>query len=294
MIYNIKERIIKERISRLSLFFIGLAFALTLTLVSQIPASAASSFSNGFESNTDGWFPNGGTITRVSSGTNGVASADGAYHAEVSVGSDFSGVFTRWGGYENTFPTGGYETDVDIYLDMNENTSTGTDKTFDYSSAINQPNGDHRRDFIFSVGTDPTTPDQFIMSASNNAPGWPSNPGRDPFIIDQTGWYTFRHIFQDNGSGVLQVAMEVLDSDGNVLHTWILSDPTDIIGSTVGGNRYGWFVTSDFDPLAIDNSELVGSSPQSKDDCKKGSYETFGFRNQGQCIRFVNTGQDSR
>ncbi|HEX5798217.1 MAG TPA: right-handed parallel beta-helix repeat-containing protein [Candidatus Saccharimonadales bacterium] len=34
--------------------------------------------------------------------------------------------------------------------------------------------------------------------------------------------------------------------------------------------------------------------PLNKDECKKGGYETFGFRNQGQCIRFVNTGQDSR
>jgi hypothetical protein len=29
-------------------------------------------------------------------------------------------------------------------------------------------------------------------------------------------------------------------------------------------------------------------------DCKRGGWETFGFRNQGQCIRFVNTGRDSR
>ena len=34
--------------------------------------------------------------------------------------------------------------------------------------------------------------------------------------------------------------------------------------------------------------------PQSKDQCKDGSWESYGFRNQGQCIKFVNTGQDSR
>ena len=34
--------------------------------------------------------------------------------------------------------------------------------------------------------------------------------------------------------------------------------------------------------------------PTSKNDCKKGGWETFGFRNQGQCIKFVNTGKDSR
>ena len=28
--------------------------------------------------------------------------------------------------------------------------------------------------------------------------------------------------------------------------TWTLSDPSDIIGETVGGNRYGWLVTNSF------------------------------------------------
>ena len=33
---------------------------------------------------------------------------------------------------------------------------------------------------------------------------------------------------------------------------------------------------------------------QTKDDCKDGGWEAYGFANQGQCIRFVNTGHDSR
>ena len=36
------------------------------------------------------------------------------------------------------------------------------------------------------------------------------------------------------------------------------------------------------------------TDPTSKDECKKGGWEAFGFSNQGQCIRFVNTGKDSR
>jgi hypothetical protein len=147
---------------------------------------------------------------------------------------------------------------MDVYLDMSIATGTN-DLRFDWSSAINQPNGDHRRDFIFSVGTDPTTAGQFIMSASNNAPGWPSDPGRDPFTINTTGWYTLQHRFYDSG-GVLAVDMKVLDSVGTVLHTWTLSDPTDIIGTTVGGNRYGWLVDTDFSSLALDNITRSGSS----------------------------------
>ena len=35
-------------------------------------------------------------------------------------------------------------------------------------------------------------------------------------------------------------------------------------------------------------------NPQSIEDCKNGGWASFGFKNQGQCIRYVNTGEDSR
>jgi len=256
---------------------------------------AVANFFNGFEVDTNGWFTDGSTIIRVASGNNGIVSADGSYHAEVQAGA-----YTRWGGYENTFPADGYVTKVDIYLDMAENLTIGTDKRLDFSSAINRPDGNHRRDFIFSIGTDPLVAGQFAMSASNNV-GWPSNPDRDPFFVTQTGWYTFRHTFQDNGSGILEVVMDVLDSNGTVLHSWTLSDPTDVIGTTVGGNRYGWFATSDFDFLAIDNSEkfnivpLVGP-PTEKDQCKNDGWMTFNnptFKNQGDCVSYVQSNENA-
>jgi hypothetical protein len=34
--------------------------------------------------------------------------------------------------------------------------------------------------------------------------------------------------------------------------------------------------------------------PQSKDECMKGGWTEFDFRNQGQCVRFIETGVDSR
>jgi hypothetical protein len=36
------------------------------------------------------------------------------------------------------------------------------------------------------------------------------------------------------------------------------------------------------------------TEPQTSDDCKKGAWANFGFRNQGQCVSFVETGLDSR
>lgn len=62
---------------------------------------------------------------------------------------------------------------------------------------------------------------------------------------------------------------------------WELGEHCFIFNPTNGG-RY----TQEF--------MLVNNNPDSKDDCKKGGWADFGFRNQGQCIRFVNTGQDSR
>jgi len=247
-------------------------------------ASTPSPFFNGFETDINGWIE----PERVASGTHEITSATGLWHAEAT--DDF----TRWGGYTNEFPTGGYSTSIDIYLDMTKNPSTGTDLRFDFSSAISNTTGGHRRDFIFNVGTDPAAAGKWIMSASNNAPGWPSNPGRDPFPITETGWYTFRHTFQNNGSGILEVIMDVLDKDGTVLHSWTLSDPTDVIGTEVGGNRYGWFATNAFEFLAIDNSRLtvkVGP-PTDKELCKKDGWKAFNnpvFKNQGACVSYVES-----
>jgi uncharacterized protein len=47
--------------------------------------------------------------------------------------------------------------------------------------------------------------------------------------------------------------------------------------------------TSPFSPCPT-----APAQPTSKDDCKEGSWQAFGFRNQGLCIQFVNTGKDSR
>jgi hypothetical protein len=54
----------------------------------------------------------------------------------------------------------------------------------------------------------------------------------------------------------------------------------------LGGERDWDF---DWTPFAVGAND-----PTTKDDCKGGGWERFGFRNQGECIRFVNTGQDSR
>ena len=214
-------------------------------------------YSNGFEVNTDGWY----SPTRVASGTDNIQAASGSYYAQATTD------YTRWGGYNATFPAGGYTTSLDIYLNVDG--GFANDTRFDWSSAISAPDGSFRRDFVFNAGfyNDDSGPgagtNRFIVSASNNAGranSYPKNPGRDPAAIATTGWYTFQHHFYDSGNGVLAVDLSILDSNGNVVHTWTLSDAADIIGTTVGGNRYGWFATNEFPFLAIDNSYRTGVS----------------------------------
>lgn len=274
----------------------GLVFGAAVASAAPFPAP----YFNGFENPGDASGVGDDTmfnVERVASGTNGVTSSAGSWHAEAPV-DDFcsSGdcTFTRLGGYGAVFPDGGYTVTVDLYLDMADSTLL-SDLRMDWSSAINDPDGNHRRDFVFSIGTDGTG--GFAVSASNNAPGWPANPARDPLTITSTGWYTFQHTFYDDG-GVLAVDMSVLDSSGTVLKTWTLSDPSDIIGTTVGGNRYAWLVTNDFADQAIDNVTRSGMPmPNTKDDCKKGGWQDLyradgsTFKNQGDCIQYVNTGK---
>jgi hypothetical protein len=62
-------------------------------------------------------------------------------------------------------------------------------------------------------------------------------------------------------------------------------------------NGFGFVVAGVDDPNPFTTWNEVpveGCSPETKDECKKGEWEAFGFRNQGLCIQYVNTGKDSR
>ena len=62
---------------------------------------------------------------------------------------------------------------------------------------------------------------QFLVSASNNADWAPGTSYPDPLTISQSGWYTFKHSFRNDG-GALEVDMTVI-RQGKVLKTWTLS-----------------------------------------------------------------------
>lgn len=271
-------------------------------ILAAIPVLAAVHYFQGFETDTFDWTG----VTRVASGTVGITSAAGAFHAEAASATapNTTDDFTRFGGYETPFPSNGYTTSMDVYLNVDG--GVATDTRFDWSSAINHADGTFLRDFVFNAGfyndtslTDPTgSGPRFVISASNNATrsgAFPKNPGRSPFTIYTSGWYTFEHHFQ-NVAGVLSVDLRITTLGGLELHRWTLSDPTDLIG-TVGGHRYGWLVIQEFPVLAIDNVSLLSVSEAGNTSaCKNEGWQHLTradgsiFKNQGDCVQYVNTG----
>jgi hypothetical protein len=263
---------------RRGLLLLATALFLCLPVLGASAAPPPGSYFQGFESNTAGWFNFvGATVTRVPSGSvstyaNGVAAASGSYYARLGKEPPpphdcggkpwFVGPYTDFGGDTSAFfPPGGYSTGVDIYLDV-QYAQTHPDTRFDWSSEINDTTGSFRRDFVFNVGTDATG---FVITGGNNA----NRCSADPYTFDPShgprisvtvsGWYTFKHIFTGVPGGPLTVILQLINQSTNaVIASWVRSDPSDIIGTTVGGSSDGWFVQNEFDGLAIDNTFRTG------------------------------------
>jgi hypothetical protein len=256
---------------------------------------AATFFFQGFETDTTGWFddsngpPDSGSITRepsfytnVGGYANAIPSAAGAFHARLSStdcqndtgpGTDCFGPFTLWGtdGSSSVFPSGGYVTEVAIYLDVAW-AAAHPDVRFDWDSTINNNAGKFLSDFVFNAGTTPVNYSGgpgFVIGASPNAfrnstfpenpcpdPGIASPPNtcRTPVLITTSGWYTFRHTFRDDGAGHLAVDLTILDHGGNPVMSWTIYQGFSI--SNVGGPAYGWFANEEIPDLPIDNSFL--------------------------------------
>lgn len=103
--------------------------------------------------------------------------------------------------------------------------------------------------------------------------GWRTASWVDSDLEDGSSWQDVLNEFENSVIGW---------SLGIAAGTWPNQDfhgYTDLL--TVGVN--GEETTYDFEVL-----------PATKQDCMRGGWQEFDFRNQGQCIRFVNTGKDSR
>ncbi|HEV7281209.1 MAG TPA: HYR domain-containing protein [Pirellulaceae bacterium] len=223
--------------------------------------ASAQTYYDGFEDDPTTWVG----ADRVPTGTNGVDASEGAFYGAPTPG--VTSPFTRFGGYNVAFPSHGFDTSVDIYLNVEG--AFANDTQLDYTAAISTPTNAHRRDFIFNLGfyDDATGPapntNRFVVSASNNSGGAdPKNPARSPIAISTTGWYTFKHEFRKTANNVLTVRLAIIDAVGAEVGSWTLSDPSDVIGVTVGGNRYGWFPVNQFGSSLYFDESRKQNAPQ--------------------------------
>lgn len=109
-------------------------------------------------------------ITQVASGTNGIQSKTGDYHAIVEHGSAVTGPHVNFGQYRSVWP-GNWKTQVDVYLDPSWPVVSG----LVYSVASNNINGTFLRDFVLhaAVVDDETTgnvPKLAILGDTSGAP----------------------------------------------------------------------------------------------------------------------------
>ena len=218
-------------------------------------------YSQGFETDTSGWFDssNGwvGSATRVASGTGGITSASGSFHAVMTqsntgIPANDRGPFTNFSGFKSVWP-GGITASTDIFLD----TGWALGEGFDYSAAASRQDGNFLRDFIFHVTQDTSTGDLQVAGSNNTN----FDPREDletinHLVISTSDWYTFEHVFFDDG-GVLAVDLNLYNSSGVLLFTETRSTPADLIATVVGGNHYGWFTNIDIaGGIAVDNVSL--------------------------------------
>lgn len=240
---------------RRKLFIAVLIVGLLTPLVGATSVSAAHTYDNGFENadDTDSWFPyrSGDSITRVASGTNGVPSSDGSYHASLD-----GSVYTWWGesGGETVWPDYGYKTEIDVYLNMSL-ADGASSQTFQWNSSVNDPNGDFLEEAFFQLRTDPDTANQWNIRMARVYNGFVRT---DWFDVTQSGWYTLRHTFYQGDGGLLEIKLEVLNESGTVLGSVVWDGFVDysVANGDVGGPRYGWFYPQSFTDLPVDSARM--------------------------------------
>ena len=93
---------------------------------------------------------------------------------------------------------------------------------------------------------------------------------------------------------------------GAINFTWTTAAPTvpgtyyvgegetwDYVYQPWAQGSMGWMTGDPSTPAASFIIKVRGN-PSTKDDCKNGGWEAYEFANQGQCVRYVETGKDSR
>jgi hypothetical protein len=234
--------------------------------------------------NVNGWTCDGmpgdaGTITRTESdsSTNAyapdIAAQSGHWYATVdgategtavcptypSEDESCDGPYTSWGnrkGNYDTFPSDGFRTSLDIYLDTSwANANPGIE--FEWDTGVNQSDGQFGQDVLFTAQTGSGG---FTVGAGNNTQSSVPTPTA---TIGTSGWYRFSEAFAVNAStGEVEATLSITD-DATASPvpgaSWVLPVVFNGVPATpseMGGPLYGWFPNENIPELPIDNSTL--------------------------------------
>lgn len=151
-----------------------------------------------------------------------------------------------------------------------------------FSAEIANPAGTHIVNNMRLVVDDDSTVQNVIVPIN----GTTAEIVVGPFFQDTTvSWNIF-------GGGERGYDLPLWNGFGGVT----FSSDVNAYAASQGGS-FSWVIAGVDDPNPFVNwNEVIvqGCSPVTEDECKNGGWEAFGFRNQGLCLQFVNTGIDSR
>jgi len=276
------HRIVFVTLLMMGLFVLGMV-GVTSASSHLLPPFTQDELNNNWEA--DRRFPTDGVTSVTEFGRDNVARL-GIDHEETSAST-----FTRTEGIKTVGAQNfGDVVQVDLYLDPD-----WEDKAVRAGFWVVGDDGAGARDNFFGilefVHLEPSTSG---ASAQGDHEGW-------RFWNSTTGLWTNLNTLFTYGEWVT-VGIE-LDTTTNLYNYFINGD---LVGSATGGENFirELFLNSynyglDEFPTLSNASYAAhwhhgSTDPETIADCKDGGWEAFGFRNQGQCIQFVNTGVDSR
>jgi hypothetical protein len=279
---------------------------LVVALAFSAVVSATFNYFQGFEVDTGDW--------TVASGITRVASGGGTLQLTPSAGNYYAEIQNLHDGYQPLFGTAGYSfyggadatyhgdfyQSIDVYIDVN------------WPVPVPYPSLES-----FWIDMTPYHADPANFGAEHNfrikalgAAVEVSVDGQTSPIatLTSSGWYTFQMTWEKDANPVNPVIskMNVYDSGHTLMGTTTVlatSPGGPFASADLRGNGYVWITLwqNGFggDVLGIDNQRtaLLPDVPTSKDQCKANGWQSLfrpdgaAFRNQGDCIQYVNTGK---
>jgi hypothetical protein len=208
--------------------------------------------SEGFETGIGDWGPYGGssTITRVASGTNGIASSSGDYHAEIFMDGTVhttttanGGAYVYPGGTDALYPGFGKAIfSVDVYIDP----AVGdVDEQWDMQVAFDFHNPNTTKTFSFVCKK--IAADTWTLGRNSGEP--------EPISISEAGWYTMSTEWTETANGIVDYNYIYHGSE-----TWEVGSGVNVLNQTAEdySPRYMWLFGYDdiSKTVAIDNSSF--------------------------------------